>query len=345
MNIKHIIITGAGGWLGRHLINALIHPSNITMTSEIMKSRPIIHGIYHPDDIHLNLSIQSYKADITNKESLLKVFSSLPNEPSIVIHTAGVIHPRFSRDFFNINTQGTAHVLEAVQMHSTLKFIYISSNSPCGCNAHPHQTFTEYSPYNPYMNYGKSKQQAEQLIHQTKALDFNIIRPPWFYGPNQPARQTLFFKLIQEGKFPILGVGTQRRSMVYLDNLVQGITRACLSAKSKRQTYWISDETPYSMQDIIGTVKKCLKEAGFNVSNKQLHLPHFLGTIAQGCDFLLQSCNIYHQKIHVLSEMNKTIACDISKAKLELGYTPSVGIKEGMKRSIQWCIESKLLAP
>jgi len=46
---------------------------------------------------------------------------------------------------------------------------------------------------------------------------------------------------------------------------------------------------------------------------------------------------MYHQKIHVLSEMNKTIACSIEKAKKELGYIPMVGLEEGMRRSIAWC--------
>ncbi|RAP26740.1 hypothetical protein DID74_01575 [Candidatus Marinamargulisbacteria bacterium SCGC AG-333-B06] len=344
MTIKHIIVTGAGGWLGRHLIQALLNPSDSNMTSPIMALNPMIHGIYHPNDIP-TLPIQCYKADITNADSIKSALSSIPNEASIIIHTAGVIHPRHPRDFFDVNTQGTKHVLNAIQKFSSIKFIYISSNSPCGCNPHHNHIFTEDSPYNPYMNYGKSKQQAEQLFQQTNVLDYTILRPPWFYGPNQPARQTLFFKLIQSGKFPILGMGKQRRSMVYLDNLVQGIMRACLSSNSKRQTYWISDENSYSMQDIISTVKICLLEAGFHVSKTQLRLPYFLGTIAQWCDFLLQSCNIYHQKMHVLSEMNKTIACDISKAKQELGYVPMISIKEGMQRSIKWCMESKLLVP
>jgi nucleoside-diphosphate-sugar epimerase len=49
---------------------------------------------------------------------------------------------------------------------------------------------------------------------------------------------------------------------------------------------------------------------------------------------------IYHQKIHVLSEMNKTIACTIAKAERELGYRPEVELEEGMRRSIAWCLQS-----
>ncbi len=62
-----------------------------------------------------------------------------------------------------------------------------------------------------------------------RGLDVVIVRPPWFYGPHQPARQTTFFTLVRTGQFPVLGDGGQRRSMVFVDNLVQGIVRAELT--------------------------------------------------------------------------------------------------------------------
>jgi len=48
----------------------------------------------------------------------------------------------------------------------------------------------------------------------------------------------------------------------------------------------------------------------------------------------------YHQKIHVLSEMNKTIACSIAKAQRELGYNPTIALEEGMRRSLKWIFEN-----
>jgi nucleoside-diphosphate-sugar epimerase len=45
---------------------------------------------------------------------------------------------------------------------------------------------------------------------------------------------------------------------------------------------------------------------------------------------------LYEQKIHVLSEMNKTIACSVAKAQRELRYAPVIALEEGMRRSIRW---------
>ena len=86
-------------------------------------------------------------------------------------------------------------------------------------------------PYHPYYGYGRSKMQAELAVHRRDraGLDATIVRPPWFYGPFQPPRQTTFFRLVRAGKFPVVGDGDQRRSMVYIDNLVDGVIAAELT--------------------------------------------------------------------------------------------------------------------
>ena len=53
-----------------------------------------------------------------------------------------------------------------------------------------------------------------------------IIRPPWFYGPWQPARQTRFFSMVAAGRSRSLATAAQQRSMAYVDNLVQGVALA-----------------------------------------------------------------------------------------------------------------------
>ena len=73
-------------------------------------------------------------------------------------------------------------------------------------------------------------------------------------------------------------------------------------------------------------------------SEGQLALPGLASSFAFMVDATLQAFGMYHQKIHVLSEMNKTIACSVSKAEAELGYRPSVDLEEGMRRSLAWCV-------
>ena len=78
-------------------------------------------------------------------------------------------------------------------------------------------------------------------------------------------------------------------------------------------------------------------------AHKRLRLPGFASAVAYGVDATAQACGIYLQKFHVLSEMNKTIACSVARAKTELGYEPKVALEEGMRRSLKWVAENGLL--
>jgi nucleoside-diphosphate-sugar epimerase len=164
-----------------------------------------------------------------------------------------------------------------------------------------------------------------------------IVRAPWFYGPFQPARQSEFFRMVRDGKGPIVGGGHNQRSMAYIDNLCQGLLLAAQHEKANGQIYWVADERPYPMTVIIDTVERLLEsEFGMPCKHKRLRLPGLVSEVAFAVDWALQSVGLYQQKIHVLSEMNKTIACAIDKARDELGYRPTVALEEGMRRSIAW---------
>ncbi len=97
------------------------------------------------------------------------------------------------------------------------------------------------------------------------------------------------------------------------------------------------------MNEIVDTIERLLEnEFGFDVAHKRMKVPGFFSEIALAFDHLIQGLGRYHKKIHVLSEMNKTIACSIAKAEKELGYDPKIELEEGMRRSIQWCLDNGL---
>ena len=220
----------------------------------------------------------------------------------------------------------------------------MSSNSPFGVNVHRTDTFRNDEPYAPYYGYGRSKMQAELRVLDAVAggLDAVIVRPPWFYGPFQPARQTTFFRMVRTGKFPVIGDGRQRRSMVHVDNLVQGVVRAELTPTEPGRGWWIADAEPYEVNDIVATVGRALRAEGFDVVPNKVRLPAIAGRVAERADALIQRRGRYVQQVHVLGEMDKTIACDISAARAELGYEPTVALEEGMRQSIRWCVAQGL---
>jgi nucleoside-diphosphate-sugar epimerase len=93
------------------------------------------------------------------------------------------------------------------------------------------------------------------------------------------------------------------------------------------------------MNEIVDTVERLMEtEFGIACAHKRLKLPSLASEVAWLADKTLQGLGLYHQKIHVLSEMNKTIACSIDRARVELGYRPTVALEEGMRRSLQWML-------
>jgi nucleoside-diphosphate-sugar epimerase len=340
-----IIVTGALGWLGLSLVQALVkgladHESLKKPRADLCIRCLILPGQDAALLKKISDRIEVIVGDIRNPADCARLCQDFKG--AVLFHTAGIIHPRKVAEFYKVNVDGTTHLLDAAIAAGVKRAIVVSSNSPCGCNPHPDHLFDEYSPYHPYMNYGRSKMRMElaALERQRQGkIETVIIRPPWFYGPNQPRRQTLFFQMVRDGKAPIVGTGENLRSMSYIDNLCQGLLLAALTEKANGQTYWIADSRPYSMNEVINTIERLMeKEFGQKCTHKRMRLPGFASEIAKVADASLQALGIYHQKIHVLSEMNKTIACSVNKAEKELGYRPAVALEEGMRRSLAWCV-------
>jgi nucleoside-diphosphate-sugar epimerase len=338
-----IFITGANGWLGLNLIKSIVNGHSEKWGLKTKEITAIIkEGTSRTEINKISQTVKIVHGDVSSPESINDIFKNAKD--SIVIHTAAIIHPKKVSEFYQVNYQGTKNILSSCEKYSVKKLILISSNSPCGCNSNNMEQFNEQSPYRPYMNYGKSKMLMEILamdFYNKGKLDLTILRAPWFYGPFQPARQVLFYKMIQKGKVPLVGNGQNKRSMVFTENLVQGIILAATRKVSSGQIYWIADEEPYTMNEIITTIENLLeKDFKIKCSGKRIRLPGIVSEISEISDCLLQSLGFYNQKIHVLSEMNKNIICSIEQAKQDLNYSPSYTIHEGMRISISEIIDN-----
>ena len=157
-----------------------------------------------------------------------------------------------------------------------------------------------------------------QRSHDRGDLATVIVRPPWFYGPYQPARQTQFFAAVRRGRFPLVGDGTQRRSMVYTGNLVHGLLRAEVADAAPGRAYWIADAEPYELRDDRRDRARRARGRGpARVGRRRRACPRSspawrpsrstrvaAGPRAATC-----------RPLHVLGELKDTIACDISRAR------------------------------
>jgi nucleoside-diphosphate-sugar epimerase len=337
------LVTGATGWLGRRVVRALIEGQ-----TEMGKAgggghkvRMLVAPGEDASDL-ISLGAEAVTGDIRDPAAARAL--TVNAQGAVLLQLAGVIHPSDGvKDFMAVNFGGTRNIVEAAGAAGVRRVVAMSSNSPIGASRNPVEVFDEGSPYRPYMGYGRSKFAMEQWLLNRIATgtgpEITIIRAPWFYGPEQPARQTQFFTMIRDGKFPLMGRGENRRSLGYVDSLAYGILLAAGAPIAAGRIYWLADERAYPMREIVDTVRAVLREDfGITVKPATVHAPAIVSDLARIADGALQAAGLYHQKIHVLSEMNLTIACNIERAKRELGYHPLTDLRVGMRRSVAWLL-------
>jgi nucleoside-diphosphate-sugar epimerase len=338
---NQVLITGASGWLGHGLLRVLT------------QGLPEVEALRTPPDVRIRALVEPTQ-DIRTLQAEYPQIEFIAGDlrrpddcrrfcegaaGATVLHLVGLIHPRRIRELYDINVECTRNLHTAAIEAGIKRIVSMSSNSPAGCNPNREHRFTEQSPYNPYMHYGRAKMQMEQLIqsiHATGNIETVVIRATWFYGPFHPPRQSLFFRMVRDGQAPIIGSGENLRSMSCVYNVCHALILAATTDKANGELYWIADERAYTMNEIVDTVERLLEtEFGQTCRHKRLRLPNLACEVARFIDGCLQSVGLYHQKIHVLSEMNKHIACSIEKARQELGYHPAFGLEEGIRRSLQ----------
>jgi nucleoside-diphosphate-sugar epimerase len=328
------VVTGASGWLGQNLVRALA-PARDRVRCLV----PDDHAAVLLEVV--SASVESVVGDVRDPAALDRLIDAVPG--ATVFHAAGVVHPRHgTRELFDVNAGGTELLVDRARRGRAGRFVHVSSNSPFGANPSPDHVFGERAEPNPYMAYGRSKLEAERLVlraHERGDIEAAVVRPPWFYGPFQPSRQTQWLRAVRRGRFPLVGDGRNRRSMAYTGNLVHGLLRAEVAAAAPGRAWWIADRHPYEMRDVLATVRQALRAEGLSVAERQPRLPRTVALAAERADAVVQSRGRYLQALHVLGELDDTIACDVAPALAELDYDPAVSLLDGMRQSIRWCLE------
>ena len=163
--MNQLLITGANGWLGKRLARLIARREIDAAVLARMPANPSLRCLILPsekaDDLR-QIGAQVTGGDVRSARDCA-IFCENAKD-AVLIHTAGVIHPQRVKDFYDINVGGTENILNAARAAGIKRVVVVSSNSPLGVNRSASDVFDESSPYNPYMNYGRSKMQAELFI-------------------------------------------------------------------------------------------------------------------------------------------------------------------------------------
>jgi nucleoside-diphosphate-sugar epimerase len=326
-----VVLTGAAGWFGRAFLNLMASQGRTDVRALVRSPAdvPVVTEQLAGAPVHV--------CDVTDPRAVAEAFEGLTR--CRVVHAAAVIHPRRVAEFERVNVGGTRNVLQAALDAGLARFVHLSSNSAIGTNPARDQVFHDNEPYDPYLGYGRSKMLSELAVDEalrSAGVPGTVLRPPWFYGRYQPARQARFIRSVRTGRFPLVGDGSNRRSMVDVDRLASAAALALEADADGVRTYWVADAAPYSMTEILEAVRSAARAEGLPVRVGARRLPEVAGRVAQRIDRTLQARGLYQQEVHVAGELGETIACEVTGAVRDLGFSPATDPVEGMRRAIRW---------
>ncbi len=331
-----LLVTGAPGWLADASLTSLSH----NPLPGLRGVRCLVH--YATDMSPLEskqrwggLDVELVRADLTEVASLERAVEGIDT----VLHAAGIIHVKHIRDYYAVNTEGARRLAAAAARAGAKRFVFISTNAAGGRSSRRDRPARETDSDNPLSHYGRSKLLAEKwLFEAPDTMQPVVLRPCMFYGPPVPLRHVAIYRRIIEGRMPLVGGGEYARSLVYIDNLVQCVRLALTKEAAARQVYYVADRAPYTTRRVVEAMAQAL-----GVAPRFLPLPAVAADLAYHADRCLSMMGIYQPTIHLVGEANWNVGVSIDKARAELGYDPRVEIDEGMRASIDWCREHRLL--
>ncbi|MGH8752025.1 MAG: NAD-dependent epimerase/dehydratase family protein, partial [Burkholderiales bacterium] len=193
--------------------------------------------------------------------------------------------------------------------------------------------FSETDVPNPQDAYAVSKWDAEQALKQVAAdtgLEIVILRPPLVYGPGVKANFLRLLAALAKGiPLPLASVNN-RRSFIYLDNLVHAIKTCMTHPNAAGQTYLVSDGEDVSIPDLIRRLAQAL--------GRPARLWPFPPAALKAAAALMD-------KSAEASRLLDSLQADTSKIRNELGWNPPYSMSRGFDETAAWYLESLRAAP
>ncbi len=310
------LVTGATGFIGSHLCEGLVKRGfEVIYLSRGTSNLKWVES----------LDITQVRGDCTIPESLQNVVSDV----DYVFHLAGLTKSPSGKAFFTVNHKGTENLIKAVAERNTKvkRFLYLSSLAAAGPGRNGHPVVEETTPH-PVSDYGRSKLEGEREVLKYKnQMPITIIRPPAVYGPRDKD-MLLIFKMMKKGFF--FDLGKCYYSLLYVDDLVQGILLSTEEKKAEGQTYFLSDGHSYTGEEIAKEISSAL-----DVKAKPLKVPKFVMPFFAFVGERVNKQGIINRD-RIKDFKHSYWVCDSKKAREEIGFSPRVSLKEGIKWTADW---------
>ncbi len=310
-----VLVTGATGFVGSALITRLLR-ENVRLTAAVLDEE---------DARRLPTEVERV---IVQPLSELSDYSKALQHVDIVIHLAARVHIMQDsavdplQEFRRVNLHGTERLARQAAQAGVKRFVFIST-----IKVHGEETTAPYredSPLTPLDPYGISKAEAETMLRHIAAetgLDVVIVRPPLAYGPGVKANFLSLLKFVNTGiPMPLASINN-RRSMIYVGNLVDALTTCAVHPTASGQTYLISDGEDISTLKLIRRVAAALE--------RPVRLLPFPPS-------LLRLAGRLVGKSAEVNRLLGSLTVDTSKIRRELDWKPPYTMEQGLKETVEW---------
>ncbi|HFC9845303.1 TPA: NAD-dependent epimerase/dehydratase family protein, partial [Legionella pneumophila] len=296
-----ILITGATGFIGRSLVPALLSEGHDVRCAVLQ----------------LDSTLQAEQIVINNLEVHTDWTDALRNV-EIVIHLAARVHimkeyaTSSLDEYCKINSIATKNFVEQAAQNNVKRFIFLSTIKVHGEFSQNNLPFSEDCRTQPEDPYAKSKLYAEQFIQeicQNARMEFVILRPPLVYGPYVKANFLRILQLVDK-KWPLpFGSIYNKRTFIYIDNLVSAISAVVSEPSAANQVYLVADDCSWSLTQLVQTLSRKM--------NTKLFL---IPIPVQILIFLFKLCGLKNINTRLFSSLEVSN----EKIKSQLGWTPPV---------------------
>lgn len=320
----NILITGATGLLGRHLIQELQQRGE--------KIRALVLPMENAEHL-IAQGIEVVRGDITDTSTL----PSAVKDIEIVFHLAGMMGVWSSlANYRLVNVTGSGNLYRAAQAAGVRRFVHTSSHTVYGLGYG--RFLTENDPLRPDPDpYSLSKTEGERLIRRLmldSAVETVILRPGTFFGPYDRLHFGRMAQKAKEGRVLLIGKGDNALPFCYVTDIVQGFLLAAYHENAPGNIYNISNDHPLTQLEIYNAIADAVGS-----KRPTLHLPYlpiyFGSVVAERIVARLARAKPLATQLGVLM-FGSDNRHSIEKARRELGYEPRVDLYEGIRLSAAW---------
>jgi nucleoside-diphosphate-sugar epimerase len=321
-----VLVTGATGFTGGHLARALSAGGAYV--------RALVRDPSRAVDLEA-AGVELAEGDLLDARSVARAASGV----DVVYHIAALYRQAgLPKDRYHaINATAVGTVIDAAARGGAQRVVHCSTVGVHGDIERP--PADEEAPLGPGDVYQHTKLEGERVARNSSTstgVEVVIVRPTGIYGPGD-RRLLKLFRGVAKRRFVILGHGRIYYHLTYIDDLVEGFRLCGTLPQAAGRTYILAGGEVTTLNELVVRIAE---EA--HVPPPRLHVPVWPVWIAgAACEMLCAPFGLepplYRRRVDFFT---KSRAFDITRARTELGYAPSVGLREGIRRTLAWYREN-----